>query len=173
MKFLPVTTKNIVIFLASGAIASSVGLWSSSMIMERTIGKATANGKPIFVEGRPVVTTVDRPNKNKLMLLFLAAGLVGAVALATTAVDGNGDRILCPETLPDDIMDTSKVLGNNLSVAALFLTGKGLKWAFGKSSMPRQILLSALPVKNRDFLKESISQKDWFKDRLATAKQCC
>jgi hypothetical protein len=167
MKFLPVTTKNIVIFLTSSAIVGAIGLWSSSMTMDRTIGKATANGKPIFVEGKPVVITVDRPNKNKLMLLYVAAILVGAVALATTAVDGNGDRILCPETLPDDILDTSKVLGNNLNVAALFLTGKGLKWAFGKSSIPRQILLSALPVKNRDFLKESISQKDWFKDYLA------
>jgi hypothetical protein len=140
MKFQPITTKNIVIWLASGAIAGAIGLWSASLTFERTVGKrVTANGVP-------VVVTIDRPNKNRLLFLSIAAGLIGAAALATLVVDEKGDRLLCPETLVDDIGEANKVLANNIGCALLFVSGRGFKWAFGKQSIARQITLSVLPV---------------------------
>lgn len=161
MKFQPITTKNIVIWLASGAIIGAIGLWSASLTFERVVGKR------VTADGVPVVVTIDRPNKNRLLFLSIAGGLIGAAALATLVVDDKGDRLLCPETLTDDIGDASKVLANNLGCALLFVSGKGFRWAFGKQSVARQISLSVLPVEIRDRLKESITRKDWFKEYLA------
>ena len=132
MKFQPISTKNIIIWLTSGAIVGAIGLWSASLTIERTVGRATKNGQPVFVEGKPVITEVERPTKNKLLFLSIAGGLIGAAALATLVVDEKGDRLLCPETLTDDIGDASKVLANNLGCALLFVSGKGFRWAFGK-----------------------------------------
>ena len=167
MKFQPISTKNVIIWLTSGAIIGAIGLWMASLTIERTVGRATRNGQPVFVEGKPVITEVERPTKNKLLFLSIAGGLIGAAALATLVVDEKNQRLLCPETLTDDIGDASKVLGNNLGCALLFLSGKGFRWAFGKQSVARQITLSVLPVEIRDRLKESITKKDWFKEYLA------
>ena len=164
MKFQPISTKNIIIWLASGAIAGAIGLWSASLSFERTVGKkVTANGVPIVV-------TVDRPNKNRLLFLSIAGGLVAAAALATLVVNEKGDRLLCPETLVDDIGEANKVLANNIGVAFLFVSGKGFRWAFGKQSVARQITLSVLPVEIRDRMKELVSKKDWFKDFLSARR---
>lgn len=164
MKFQPISTKNIIIWLASGAIAGAIGLWSASLSFERVVGKR------VTADGVPVVVTVDRPNKNRLLFLSIAMGLIGAAALATLVVDDKGDRLLCPETLTDDIGDASKVLANNLGCALLFVSGKGFRWAFGKQSVARQITLSVLPVEIRDRMKELVSKKDWFKDFLSARR---
>lgn len=164
MKFQPITTKNIVIWLASGAIIGAIGLWSASLTFERTVGKrVTANGVP-------VVVTIDRPNKNRLLFLSIAGGLIGAAALATLVVDDKGDRLLCPETLVDDIGEANKVLANNIGCALLFVSGKGFRWAFGKQSIARQITLSVMPVEIRDRLTEKITDGNWFRQFLAERK---
>ncbi len=164
MKFVPITTKNIVIWLASGAIAGAIALWSASLSVERTVGKR------VTADGVPVVVTVDRPNKNRFLFLAIAGGLVGAAALATLVVDEKGDRLLCHETLIDDIGEANKVLANNLGCALLFVSGKGFRWAFGKQSVARQITLSVLPVEVRDRIKDLVSKKDWFKDFLSARR---
>jgi len=160
LKFQPITPKNLIVWLTSGAAIAAIALWSASMSKDVSVGKQT------LTDGTPVITTVYRPNKNRFLFLSVSGGLAFATLMAFLIKEENGDRYIGMT----DLSDSNKVLINNVTCALAFASGKGLRWLAGQQPTAKKLALSVLPVPIRDFVKESVSKKGWFKDFLAVLR---
>lgn len=165
MKFItPTATQAALIGIASLTVNAWL-LWSASMIPDVTTGITGFNGR-----GEPVISRIEKPNKNKgIFLSAIAGSVIAGIALAR-AKDSNGDRIIKTAMLSEDISATGKMLTNNAACGVEFASFRGAKFLFGKQSVVRNVAVKVLPVEVRDFVTAKVTRKNWLDDLLKEAR---